>query len=238
MYKCEVCGREIDRMFIKGHLLCHKHYKQIKKYGHPLDDNPRTTYDPNDYTIFGPITFIRLYDKDAEYIDTATIDTEDLDKVKDIKWKKSNSGYAQNTPKTGDSKHMHRIIMGVTDPNLYVDHINHDKMDNRKSNLRTVNKAQNAMNSDLYKAGYGKAGNRWNAQIKLNQYTVHLGTFDYENQAAFVRWCAEQIVFGDYAFPKPMPFVSQEDYERLKWYTLETLNNKLPSYNFAMNPRI
>ena len=48
-YVCEVCGREMFRKIKShGHIFCNKHYKQLKKYGHVLDSNPRTILDKNE----------------------------------------------------------------------------------------------------------------------------------------------------------------------------------------------
>lgn len=44
---------------------------------------------------------------------------------------------------------MHRHIMGVTDPNDIVDHINQNPMDNRRENLRVVTKLQNTWNRKI-----------------------------------------------------------------------------------------
>ena len=59
MYKCDICGREIfKKIRMKGYTLCSKHMHQILKYGHPLDNNPRTVNDLNDYDICGDSTLL------------------------------------------------------------------------------------------------------------------------------------------------------------------------------------
>lgn len=70
-----------------------------------------------------------------------------------------------------------------------VDHINRDKLDNRKNNLRIVTVAQNGANKDLmsnntsgYKGVYwNKANNKWHARIKFHYHGQpiykHLGYF-------------------------------------------------------------
>ena len=148
-YVCCICGRESFRKIkSNNNIYCNKHYNQIKKYGHVLDKNPRTTYDKNGYHIQGDITKIDLYDKTCNKIGEAIIDTEDLQKVKHIKWKLSNSGYAMNTPKyKGSNIHMSKVILNTEE---FVDHINHNTLDNRKCNLRIVTKSQNQMNPNTF----------------------------------------------------------------------------------------
>ena len=68
----------------------------------------------------------------------------DLDLIKSYNWHLS-LGYAK-TSINGGSVGMHRIIMGVTDPLLVVDHINQDKLDNRRTNLRIVTRGVSNQN--------------------------------------------------------------------------------------------
>lgn len=61
------------------------------------------------------------------------VDQVDADKYGKVSWKLSNSGYAFRTPTK--SFYMHRLIMNCPS-NMTVDHINGNKLDNRKCNLR------------------------------------------------------------------------------------------------------
>jgi len=51
---------------------------------------------------------------------------------------------------------MHRFIIGVEDSKVHVDHINHDTLDNRKSNLRLCTNAENIRNQKIRKGGSSK----------------------------------------------------------------------------------
>lgn len=214
-YRCSVCGRQLFRK-IKSHgkVYCNKHYNQIKKYGTPQDTNPRTTYDKNEIIVDGKVARVKLYDAHCNHIATAIIDAEDVNKIRYTKWKLSASGYAANTPKfSGSDKHMHREILGT---DQFVDHINHNTLDNRKSNLRIVTKAQNMMNSNF--KGVSPNGCKWYAHIKINQKMLNLGNYLDEEEALYARWYAEQVLFKEFAYPKPEPEILESRKSQIQEY--------------------
>lgn len=79
---------------------------------------------------------------------------------------------------------MHVFILGAK-VGYVVDHINHDGLDNRKSNLRHATTSQNILNSSLRTdmAGNSKGvkwyphAKKWRAHIRKNRKLVHLGYF-------------------------------------------------------------
>ena len=99
-YRCCVCGRQLFRK-VKSHgkVYCNKHYDQLKKYGHAIDNNPRTLMDRNEIIVNGKVARVKLYDARCNHIATAIIDADDVDKIRYTKWKLSASGYAMNAPK-------------------------------------------------------------------------------------------------------------------------------------------
>lgn len=214
-YRCSVCGRQLFRK-IKSHgkVYCNKHYNQVKRYGHAIDSNPRTTFDKNEIIVDGKIARVKLYDAQCNHIATAIIDSEDVNKIRYTKWKLSSSGYAANTPKfSGSNKHMHREILGT---DQFVDHINHNTLDNRKSNLRIVTKAQNMMNSNF--KGVSPNGCKWYAHIKINQKMLNLGNYLDEEEALYARWYAEQVLFKEFAYPKPEPEILESRKSQIQEY--------------------
>lgn len=198
-----------------GVIYCDKHYKQIKKYGRVLDKNPRTPFDRNEFHIDGDTTYIDLYDKNCNVIAQAIIDTEDIEKVRYTKWKLSGSGYAMNTPKySGGNKHMSREILRTSE---FVEHINHNTLDNRKQNLRIVTKSQNQMNSDHKGVSRTKSG-KYYAFIKISQKMINLGTYVFEEEAMFARWYSETLLFGEYQHPKEKPVILPDRELKIKEY--------------------
>lgn len=109
------------------------------------------------------------------------IDHEDIELVSTHNWYIDFYGYATSTRTL---EKMHRLIMKPQKGEI-VDHINRDKLDNRKSNLRITNKSVNALNSKVFitnKSGYKgvswfKRDSKWRAYGMLNYKQIHLGTF-------------------------------------------------------------
>ncbi|MGV8131542.1 MAG: HNH endonuclease, partial [Candidatus Pacearchaeota archaeon] len=79
---------------------------------------------------------------------------------------------------------LHQFIMGKKE-GLVIDHINHDKLDNRKSNLRHVTFAQNCQNKKIKPIGisWHKKGKKWRAYYRENGITEHLGLFSNKLEA-------------------------------------------------------
>jgi len=103
----------------------------------------------------------------------------------------------------------HRIVYALqtkSDPGeLFIDHINNDK-DNNKP-LRLATKLQNSQNrngrvntSSKYKGvSFIKARNKWRATIRINKCFKHLGVFLTEEEAAFAYNKEASLQFGEFA---------------------------------------
>ena len=117
-------------------------------------------------------------------------DLEDYDKIKDTSWFISTKNYIRGKI-NNKSIPIHRLIVDCP-KGLVVDHINGNKHDNRKINLRittnqgnTQNKINKIKNTTSKYFGVRKvASGRWNASIKTNQVAMYLGTFATEEEAA------------------------------------------------------
>lgn len=124
---------------------------------------------------------------------TAIIDDEDADIASRFKWSTHNvNGFnmyaTASVPQGGRKFHkkisLHALIMRF--PSKDIDHINGNGLDCRKENLREVTHAQNMMNRKgairNSKTGfrgvvrYKRDGN-FQAKIKINGKTIHLGYF-------------------------------------------------------------
>lgn len=114
------------------------------------------------------------------------IDDDDYDLIKNYKFCLSTNGYAYCNNWNNKRILLHRIIINVQ-YNQIIDHINRNKLDNRKENLRITNRLENFLNSDSYDKSKGyfwnKSNNKWRAVILRNGKTYHLGYFLTEEEA-------------------------------------------------------
>jgi hypothetical protein len=135
----------------------------------------------------------------------AIVDDEDYKKFNQHKWYYSASGYAVRDSKS-KRLYLHREIM-VCPENLYIDHINGDKLDNRKNNLRFCTIIQNGQNSKLRKdntsgykgVSYFARDNNWMVRIVVNKKKIHLGYHKTKEVAALVYNNAAIKYFGEFA---------------------------------------
>ena len=101
---------------------------------------------------------------------------------------------------------MHRKIMKLTSSNSKtVDHINGNRLDNRRQNLRIASLLQNNKNKrSIAKSGYKNVypvphGKRWYAKIMVDRNRIHLGTFATKIEAARAYNEAAQKYHGEFA---------------------------------------
>jgi hypothetical protein len=129
---------------------------------------------------------------------TCTVDDADYELVSKMKWAITNHGRAgkcigsSTTPSGKTTILMHRFILGITDTNVFVDHIDRNPLNNCRSNLRIANQNQNQHNrranlvgTSIYK-GVSKQKNvkKYKAQIMAENKLIYIGMFSSEIEAA------------------------------------------------------
>lgn len=144
----------------------------------------------------------------------ALVDGGDYDRLMGIgRWCYSKSGYAVHyyVDEHGRRKtlYMHRVILTraleKAGPGMQVDHINHNKIDNRRANLRLATRQQNQAHkrkrSDSTSPFKGVTRNtgRWEARIKYGNQRINLGRFKCPEEAAKTYDAASLMLYGDFA---------------------------------------
>jgi hypothetical protein len=125
---------------------------------------------------------------------TLLVDTEDYEFVKTLGLSIVVRGHLRHVAINTQpyyKQYLHRILLGVTDTNIIVDHKNNNGLDNRRENLRLTNKVGNALNmrvninkksglpKGVYKGKTSVEGKlRYRAIIQIDKVNWHLGTFD------------------------------------------------------------
>ena len=152
------------------------------------------------------------------------VSQEDIEYLLQFKWTLDCKEYVARTCGPRKLERMHRVVAkksGLTIDGLQVDHINRDKRDNRRENLRLATNGQNRANSKLNvdnKSGFrgvhkkkkrgqtvgrkkrsDAMGDQWVAQINHKSKKFHLGYFDTEEEAHEVYKQAARRMHGEFA---------------------------------------
>ena len=125
----------------------------------------------------------------------AVIDAADIDRVSSVSWHENN-GYGRTGPRAGRS-YMHHFILGWNGTRrVNVDHINRDKLDNRRSNLRIVSVGDNNNNFSPTRKNnrsghcgifWDQGRGRWLASARVNGKSRHIGRFVDQDDAITAR---------------------------------------------------
>jgi hypothetical protein len=145
----------------------------------------------------------------------AIIDSEDFDKVKKYSWSISKLGYptaiinsyknGQKSNKITASIYLHRLILNF--PSQQIDHIDNNKLNCQKKNLRFCtqkenvrNQSKKSSNTSGYKGvSWSKTMNKWEARINPDYKAIVLGYFDNKVDAAIAYDEAAKKYFGNFA---------------------------------------
>lgn len=148
-----------------------------------------------------------LYTKKGQAI---LIDTADYLYLSRFTWYIDSKGYARSSMKIDGVKKiikMHRIIMGLNDPQQQVDHINRIKTDNRSVNLRICTNAENSINRGKHKNTLVKykgvrlhninRNKKYQSRIRIHGKNFSLGYYEKSEIAARVYDICALINYGN-----------------------------------------
>lgn len=148
--------------------------------------------DENGYCI------IQLYNSNKDTIAEVIVDEDDYHHLIQFSWHLTR-GYV-SSKKLGS---LHRYVMNY-DGEAIIDHINNNKLDNRKENLRIVSRQQNSQNKSSSKnssskyIGVSKNSNKWSAYITIDGVKKYIGVYENEKDAAMARDEYTKKYFGEY----------------------------------------
>lgn len=135
---CIICGSEKNVRNYQGkQVLCGKHREQMRKHGKIRE---RTLADHNDFVDCGDYYEMVIYGRDCKEKAWALVDKADIWKVRGISWCVDGGGYVMSGK---DS--LARWLLG-RQRGMEIDHLNGNKLDNRRQNLRFVSHSENVVN--------------------------------------------------------------------------------------------
>lgn len=139
-------------------------------------------------------------------------DLEDHDKIKDYCWYqdkkekyiKSNTKNKNDNPnKKSHTLLLHRMVIECNEKDI-IDHINRNRVDCRKNNLRKVDNFDNARNRSISSnnlsgyigVSYDKERKKWSSQLIIKDKKIYFKRFDSKEEAIKARLEAELKYFG------------------------------------------
>lgn len=140
---------------------------------------------PRPAIVSGDIAYIKLGVRGTDPV--AIVDAEDA-AIADKHLFTSYGGYATTNVNKKLVK-LHQLVIGKAPDGYVTDHINQNKLDNRKSNLRYATLSQNRINTSHHKNKHGyrgvtKPGVSFQAKIRANGKSMNLGMFATAKEAA------------------------------------------------------
>lgn len=135
----------------------------------------------------------------------ALVDAADFDWLNQWRWHVVNGYAARAVKNNGVARkvYMHRVILAPGD--AWVDHINGDRRDNRRANLRFSNRAENVRNAGPHRGnragfkGVRPVNGRWMANICADRQAHYLGCFGTPEEAARAYDAAALRLHGEFA---------------------------------------
>jgi len=140
----------------------------------------------------------------------ALVDDEDFEYLNQFKWnayKKNNVFYTSRYTGKVNGKHIYIYMHWDVMDRKWIDHVDHDGLNNQRSNLRPCTSQQNMMNgrkrnvitSSKFKGVcWFKRKSKWIAFIKKEKQ-IHLGYFNNEIEAAKAYNTKAIELFGEFA---------------------------------------
>lgn len=154
----------------------------------------------NNFTVDGNIVRVRLSNTDKEMI----CDADDWDRLGGYCWYLGSGGYARTNASNETVRGAFHANVIDCPEGMVRDHINRNRLDNRKSNLRIVTHDVNARNANAQKnntSGYRGVslarGGKYVAQISVGGKAYHLGRYDTAEEAYKARLAGEKKYFGE-----------------------------------------
>ncbi len=143
---------------------------------------------------------------------SAIVDDDDFEALSKFKWHATAYGYAARNARLFDGSRtivfMHRELIAANDD--WVDHIDWNRLNNSRANLRLCTPSQNHMNtrprknkvtSSFKGVNLIPSSGKWRAKITAKGKFFHVGCFNTEIEAARAYDAMSVKLHGEFASP-------------------------------------
>ena len=204
MWMCECQCDKHTRKAVSAYVLNRKESVSCGCYS--IEVTKMTNSRQNSYELINDEYYIGYTQSGKEFY----FDKEDYKLVNQYCWDIDNSnGYVKTIDRINNTGklYLHRLVMNcVKGDGVIIDHIDRNRVDCRKNNLRIVNNSQNNMNSCIRSDNtsgvkgvyWNSRKNKWGVEISANKKNIFLGYYDKLEDAEIARKNGEEKYFGEY----------------------------------------
>jgi hypothetical protein len=140
------------------------------------------------------IAIVELFNIKKEKVGETLVDDEYYYILIKYKWHINCNGYVNSTINLLH-RYIFQVLLNKNIDNKIIDHINSNRLDNRKSNLRIVTHQENALNQSKQKhttskyigVSFAKNMKKYSSEITVNSKKIHFGYYKTEDEAVEIR---------------------------------------------------
>jgi len=173
-----------------------------------MDNNKIGVFNSNNIVILEDYALIDLYDKFGNVVAQCIIDIEDMPKAKLYKWratKKRNKLYVVTGNQKSEILYYARFILNYSG-DKEVDHIDGNSLNNRKYNLRIIDKPSNCLNmqrkinnqSGIRGISYDSKNNKYVIDFSYKKKRLYFKPIKILEEAVYLRYLCEKYILKEY----------------------------------------
>lgn len=169
------------------------------------------------------------------------VDEQDYPLISRHSWYISDTGYAVTQLRGIKHIKMHHLIYGTIDPNkLVIDHLNNNRLDNRKSNLRLCSQKENSNNRQSKGYSFDKSKNKYIVRYKGKFYGRYVT--EEEAEKAYLIACSgveyQPEVRRRYMLPKGVLYMKSMSEKGRPFYCRPQIKGKKYFLGYFTTPEL
>jgi hypothetical protein len=136
---------------------------------------------------------------------TILVDDEDYEHLNQFIWWVDSTGYAAGRPQKAQRQPVRMHTLLIPRPRgTVIDHVNQNRLDNRKQNLRAIPHYLNILNTKSTNVKK-RANGRWQSRVTICGVTHSFNCYDTQEEAQLISSKIKQVIFAHYEQFKSLP---------------------------------